>query len=381
MGPLSILSAWGRTPLAPPAALIVAEIGQNHNGRLDQALELVDAARWSGADAVKVTKRDLSRELSREARDRPYHSPHSYGATYGEHRRALELSADAHAAIRGRAREHGLSFVATVCDAPSADLMTALEPCALKIASRDLANLPLVETVARRGLPVILSTGMSDWAEIDPAVRIVREHGTTPILLHCTSLYPTPLDQAHLRSIPALVRRYGCPCGFSDHTPGIVAPLAAVALGARVIEKHLTLDRQHKGSDHAASIEPDEFRRMVDGVRDVERALGSADKPVPGEVALVRARLGRSLTSVRDLAPGTRVEAGMLDLRCPGTGISWADRGCVLGRRLARAVLAGQLLTWSDLEPLADDSCNAGGQSAGRKTAGAVMEIDRAALD
>lgn len=330
-------------------ALVVAELGQNHNGSLALAESLIDAAAWAGADAVKLVKRDLSSELSREAREQPYASRHAFGATYGAHRQALELSADEHRALCRRARRHGLAFLATACDLPSADVVDALGVDAFKIASRDLANLPLLEDVARRSRPVFLSTGMSRFAEIDAAVAVLRRCGSQFVLFQCTSLYPTPYEQVHLRSLASLAERYQAPVGFSDHAPGILLPPVAVALGAVVIEKHLTLDRGLKGTDHACSLEPDELRQMIANVRAVEAALGRADKPLPPGVDAVRTKLGRSLVTRTALAAGTRLEAPMLALKCPGDGLSWFDLQTVVGRRLKRDLGPDEKLSWDDM--------------------------------
>ncbi len=330
-------------------ALIVAELGQNHNGEAALAEELIDAAAWAGADAVKLVKRDLASELSHEARHRRYDSRHAFGATYGEHRQALELSAEEHAALARRARGHGLAFLATACDLPSAALVDSLEVDAFKIASRDLANLPLIEDVARRGRPVFLSTGMSQFAEIDAAVAVLRRARSQFVLFQCTSLYPTPYEQVHLRSLGSLADRYAAPVGFSDHTPGVLVAPVAVALGAAVIEKHLTLDRGMKGTDHACSLEPEELRQMVCDVRSVEAALGRADKPLAPGVEAVRTKLGRSLVTRTALAAGTQLEAPMLALKCPGDGLSWFDLETVVGRRLKRDLGADVKLSWDDV--------------------------------
>lgn len=342
-------SIGGRLLAAGQPALVVAELGQNHNGSVSRAEQLIDAAAWAGADAIKLVKRDLDSELCREARLRRYESPHAFGTTYGEHRQALELSANEHAVLARRARRHGLLVLATACDSPSARLLEDLNVDALKIASRDLDNLPLVRDVAGRHRPVILSTGMADLDEIDAAVCVVRQGGCPFALLQCTSLYPTPVNQSHLRSIATLSARYQVVVGLSDHTTGILLPPVAVALGAMIIEKHLTLDRNLKGTDHACSLEPDEFRQLVNNVRDVEAALGRADKPIVEGVASVRVKLGRSLVTRVPLAAGTRIEEPMLALKCPGDGLSWLDRQRVVGRRLKRDLEADQKLTIEDL--------------------------------
>jgi sialic acid synthase SpsE len=342
-------SIGGRLFGACRPALIVAELGQNHNGSLSLAKQLIDAAAWAGVDAIKLVKRDLESELSREARVRPYDSRHAFGTTYGEHRQALELSADQHATLAMRARRHGLIYIATACDSPSARLLDDLNVDALKIASRDLTNLPLLREVACRQRPLILSTGMANLGEIDAAVNVVRQSGCSFALLQCTSLYPTPTKDVHLRSMSTLSARYNVAVGFSDHTSGILVAPVAVARGAVIIEKHLTLDRNLKGTDHACSLEPDEFRKLVANVREIETALGRADKPVVEGVASVRVKLGRSLVTRVPLAAGTRIEEPMLALKCPGDGLSWLDRQRVVGRQLKRDLEADEKLRLEDV--------------------------------
>jgi sialic acid synthase SpsE len=340
-----------RRPVGGDApTLVVAEIGQNHNGRLDLAEQLVDAAAWAGADAIKTVKRDLSRELTAAARNRRYDSPHAFGDTYGEHREKLELSVETHAALAERARSHGLSFIATVCDVPSAEQLRDVGVDAFKIASRDLNNLPLVAAVARYGRPVILSTGMSSFTEVDAAVAAMRRADCPYAVLQCTSLYPTPDADVHLRSMAGLAERYRAPIGFSDHTLGTVIATAAVALGAAIIEKHFTLDRKLKGTDHACSAEPEELLTLVDGIRRVEAALGRHDKPLVDGVDVVRRKLGRSLVTRDDLPAGTVLDESMLTLKSPGDGIAWSDRGVVVGRRLLRNLGADQVLRRDDVE-------------------------------
>ncbi|MBX3411974.1 MAG: N-acetylneuraminate synthase family protein [Pirellulales bacterium] len=329
--------------------LVVAEIGQNHNGRLALAEQLIDAAAWAGADAVKFVKRDLDWELSAAAREQPYTSPHAYGATYGEHRQALELSAEEHATLRARAASHGLLCLITASDPPSLDLALQLEVDGLKIASRDLANTPLVERIARAGRPVILSTGMSSWNEIDVAVGQLRGAEATFALLHCTSLYPTPPGEVHLRSMISLATRYDALVGFSDHTIGWLLPPLAVALGAVVIEKHFTLDRRMKGTDHACSLEPDELRQMIADLRQAEVALGRSDKPISPEIGAVRAKLGRSLATRHALPAGALLDESAFVMKSPGDGLGWSERSHLVGRRVARHIPADTTLTWDDV--------------------------------
>ena len=335
-------------PASP--TFVVAELGQNHNGRLEIAEQLVDAAAWAGADAVKLVKRDLPSELTKASRNLRYDSAHSFGETYGEHRRALELSLESHLALAARARAHGLLFVVTVCDVVSAHEFAAAEVDAFKIASRDLNNLPLVRFVAELQRPLILSTGMSTWSEIDAAVRVAAEVRCPTAVLQCTSLYPTPDEQAHLRSIETLRRRYDGVVGFSDHTQGTAIATAAVALGASIIEKHLTLDRTMKGTDHACSAEPEELRTLIEQIRRVERALGSAEKPAIPATGATRKKLGRSLVTVRPLTAGTVLDESMFTLKSPGDGIAWTEREKIVGRRLLRDIDADETIYHADVQ-------------------------------
>lgn len=337
-------SLGGRNP-----TWIVAEIGQNHNGRIDLAEQLIDAAAWAGVDAVKFTKRDLSCDLSREAHAAPYPAPHAFGKTYGEHRQALELAPVDYMRLKARAERHGLTFFATACDVPSARLLLALEVPVIKIASRDLSNLPLLHYVADHGRPVFISTGMSSLEEVDSAVAILRRAKTPFVVLQCTSLYPTPWEHAHLRSIWTLASRYGVPVGFSDHTPGVFLPPIAVGMGACVIEKHLTLDRSMKGSDHCCSLEPDEMLELVEAIRRTEQALGSEAKPVVPGVEEVRRKLGRSLVLKVPVPKGTPLTESMLTLKCPGDGLGWTELARVVGRRAARDIEADEKLSLEDL--------------------------------
>lgn len=331
------------------AALIVAEIGQNHDGDLRQALDLVDAAAWAGADAVKVVKRDLDCELTQLAKMQPYDSPHAFGNTYGQHREKLELSHEDHRAIAERIREHGLIYCCTACDLPSIELMSRFDVDIFKVASRDLGNHPLLARLVRDGRPIFLSTGMSDWEEIEAAVSRLRVARAPFALLQCTSLYPTPVQHAELACIEGFRRRFDCLVGFSDHTPGILLAPVAVALGSSIIEKHITLDRRAKGSDHAASLEPEEMRQLVQHVREVESAIGTGTKSLIPQVLPMRAKLGRSLVTMQPLAAGTTIDASMLTLKSPGNGVAWSDRHLLIGRRLRHDLPADSTLRLEDL--------------------------------
>jgi YrbI family 3-deoxy-D-manno-octulosonate 8-phosphate phosphatase len=257
---------------------LVAEIGQNHQGDPAIARELIHTAKLCGVDAVKSQKRELSALLSPEEQSRPYASPHAFGATYGEHRRRLELEREAWADLFAYARELGITLFASPWDLPSARLLRELGCPIFKIPSAAVTNLPLLEEIAGYGRPVILSTGMSTIEEIDAAVAVLS--GSELTLLQCTSAYPVESSAVNLRAMQTLAERYGRPVGLSGHHRGIAIDAAAVALGACLLERHFTLDRTMKGTDHAASLEPPGLSKLVRDVRAVEAAMGSGEKAV-----------------------------------------------------------------------------------------------------
>jgi YrbI family 3-deoxy-D-manno-octulosonate 8-phosphate phosphatase len=255
---------------------LIAEIGQNHQGELSLAKELLHSAKLCGVDAVKSQKRDIMELLTPEERARPYTSAHAFGPTYGEHREALELTPDEYAELFDYARALGIDFFASPWDVSSAKLLDQLGCPLFKIASASLTHGPLLDAVIATGKPVVLSTGMSTLDEIDVAVERLSE--TELYILQCTSAYPASFDSIHLRAMQSLRERYGRTTGLSGHHKGIAVDAAAIALGARIIERHFTLDRTWKGSDHAASLEPPGLAKLVRDVRAVEAALGDTDK-------------------------------------------------------------------------------------------------------
>jgi N-acetylneuraminate synthase/N,N'-diacetyllegionaminate synthase len=333
-------------------AFVIAEAGVNHNGDLDLAHRLVDAAADAGADAVKFQTFRTDALVSGTAPKARYQVETTGGA---ESQRAmlarLELTADAHAGLREHATRRGLVFFSTPFDEASADLLDGLDVALLKVPSGELTNLPLLRHVAAKGRPVLLSTGMSTLDEVATAVDTIRAAGDPPLaILHCVSAYPAPVEDTNLRAIDALRARFGCPVGLSDHSLGLEIALAAVARGATVLEKHLTLDRALPGPDHRASLTPADFAALVRGVRAVEAALGDGDKrPMPSEID-TRAVARRSLVAARALPAGHRLARADVAIKRPGTGIAPGELDRVLGRRLTRALAADELLDWARLE-------------------------------
>ncbi len=331
---------------------VIAEAGVNHNGDLELARRLVDVAAEAGADAVKFQTFRADRLVSPTAPKAAYQRQTTdAGESQLDMLRRLELSPAAHRELNDYCRQRGLIFLSTPFDEESADLLDELDVLAFKIGSGEVTNHPFLEYVARKGKPIILSTGMSYLSEVDEAVRVLRDAGCEQlILLHCVSSYPAAPADANLKAIQTLAAAFGVPVGYSDHTPGIEVALAAVALGACVIEKHFTLDRNLPGPDHRASLEPPELRALISGVRTVERALGDGIKrPVPAE-ADTRAVARRSLAARVDIPAGVIVEAGMLTALRPADGIPPGLIRRVIGRRTRRSLTAGQFIDWSDLE-------------------------------
>lgn len=326
------------------ACFFIAEAGVNHNGSIELAKRLVDIAAEAGADAVKFQKRTVGDILIAEALNRPYTVPTALGPTYGEHREKLELSAAEYQDLWRHCLERGIIMLASGWDPRSVDLLDELGIPAFKVASADLTNLPLLEHTARKGKPVLLSTGMSDIEEIDLAVETVRRFNDQLVLLQCTSTYPADNEHINLRVMDTYRQRYGVVVGYSGHERGLAPTEAAAALGAKVIERHFTIDRTMVGPDHAASLEPDGLRRLIRNVRNIEKALGSPEKRVlPGEWP-VRERLAKSIVAACDIPAGTVIRADMLTVKGPGSGIKPSDVSRLCGVVAAESIPADSLV-------------------------------------
>jgi N,N'-diacetyllegionaminate synthase len=355
--------------MLPDRVFIVAEIGVNHNGSVALAEKMVVSAARAGADAVKFQTFSAHRGISAAARKADYQIANTGHA--GESQRDMvaryELSFKDHVALKKVAEQHGLVFFSKPADPESADLLESTGVELYKIGSGDINNLPLIRHVARKNKPIILSTGTADIAEVCVAIQAIESVSSRDVyLLHCSTEYPCPYADVNLRAMLTLRRTFGKSVGYSDHTLGIEIPVAAVAMGARIIEKHFTLDRGQPGPDHKASLEPQEFRAMVQAIRNVEAALGDGIKrAAPGErhnIDFVR----RSVVAVRDLQPGVVVTRENVTVKRPGTGISPVDLEKIIGLRLAHPVKADEVLTWDHFR--VDDSGSA--YDAGRRVGG-----------
>lgn len=259
---------------------IIAEIGNNHNGSIDNALELIKIAKDIGVDAVKFQVKNIEKSFSKELLDSSYVNENSFGKTYREHKQALEFSKEQLIDIYEFSNKLGITCFSTPFDTDSVDLLENIGNSLYKISSFHVTDIPLIEKVAKTQKPIIMSTGMSSIDEIDKAVEVVRNYHDQLILLQCTSCYPTNDADVNLSVIPSLRRRYNCPIGYSGHERGIAICTSAVALGACVIERHFTLDRTLKGPDHASSIEPIGMKDIVTRSKKIFTALGTPEKSV-----------------------------------------------------------------------------------------------------
>jgi N,N'-diacetyllegionaminate synthase len=319
---------------------VIAEAGVNHNGDPALARALVDVAVAAGANAIKFQTFNVDRLLTRSAAKADYQR-RATGNEQSQYEMLarLELSPADHEMLFSYCAEAGIEFMSTPFDPESARFLKRLGVRRLKISSGDVTNLPMLEVVGALGLPVVLSTGMADMAEVSAAVATLRAAGADDLaVLHCVSNYPADPALTNLRAMDALARAFGTPVGLSDHSTGLTVAIAAVARGAAYIEKHFTLDRNLPGPDHQASLLPDELRALVAAIRDVEAALGDGIKrPVPSELP-VRDVARKSLVAARDLPAGAVLTREDLDVLRPGTGLSPATLPTVVGRRTARAI-------------------------------------------
>lgn len=338
-----------------PRCFVIAEAGVNHNGSEEMALRLVDVAAEAGADAVKFQTFRAEQLVRAGAPKAEYQQRQTGAGDQLAMLRALELSEAAHRAVVARCAERGIEFMSTPFGAAEAAFLVSLGMRRIKVPSGELTNKPLLEYLASFGRPLIVSTGMADLAEVSEAldwIAAAQRHAGVEAevtVLHCTSSYPAVAEDVNLRAMARLAEATGQPAGYSDHTLGIAVSTAAVALGARVIEKHFTLDRNLPGPDHQASLEPDELAALIRAVRTVEAALGDGIKsPRPSELA-VRDVARRSVTLARDVATGQPLVAADLVLLRPGTGIPPKSMDVLPGRVLRESLAAGTTLTWDHL--------------------------------
>ena len=343
--PSAPFTVAGRRIAPGEPCYVIAEAGVNHDGEVDLAHRLIDVAAGAGADAVKFQTFRPEELVAPDAGSAPYQRERG-AATQEEMLRRLTLPDGAWRELAADAVERGLAFLSTAFDLPSLDLLVDLGVPALKVPSGELDHLALIREIASRGLPVLLSTGLGTLDEVAAAVEAAAP-APAVALLHCVTAYPAPVDASNLRAMVTMAETFGVPVGWSDHTEGPVTAIAAVALGASVLEKHFTVDRSRSGPDHAASADPDQLAAYIAAVRSAEASLGDGVKrPAAAEIENLRfAR--RSYHAARDLAAGAVIASEDVRLLRPATGLAPGDSP--VGRSLRRAMAAGEALTAEDL--------------------------------
>lgn len=335
---------------------LIGEIGQNHNGSVDYAKLLCDVAArpyqddlfgltGKGWDAVKLTKRDLNHELTNDSMRRPYDGYNSFGKTYGEHREFLELSDEEHFMVYQYAKGLGLDFVETLTNPGCLSLLKLFTPDRLKVASRDLTNIPLLEALAETAIPIIISTGMADQKDLDRGLEAISKYHENISILHCVSQYPTEYKNVNLNTITWLKQNYSnYIIGYSDHTIGIMAPIAAAAMGAEIIEKHITIDRKMKGTDQPGSLGIDGMARLVREIRNLDTSRGKVEIHRSAAVSSARLKLERSLAYRIDKKEGEILSRTDVVMVSPGDGHRFEELESFLGKVLKKDVSVNEHL-------------------------------------
>lgn len=329
---------------------VIAEIGHNHQGDIEKAKALFRAAKECGVNAVKLQKRDNRTLYTRALYDMPYDNENSFGATYGEHREALEFGWDEYVELKRYAAEIGVTFFATAFDIPSAEFLAKLDVPAFKIASADLLNTPLQKVVAQFGKPIFLSTGGGTLEDVQRAYDTIMPLNPQLCLLQCTASYPVEPEEMNLRVITTFRQRFpDVIVGLSDHQNGIAMAVVAFTLGARVIEKHFTLNRAWKGTDHAFSLEPVGMRKLVRDLRRAQVALGDGVKRVyPSEYKPLY-KMGKKLVAARDLPAGHVLCAADIAIKSPNDGIPPYEIDKFIGKTTVRALKTDESLDYTDV--------------------------------
>lgn len=347
---MSDLKLGKRTVGPATPTFIIAEIGINHQGDLAIAKELITKAKECGADAVKFQKRTISRILTKEGLEMPYDNRNSFGKTYGEHKYALELSEDDYKTLLAFSQNLDVEFSASGWDEESIDFLDKLGVSFFKMASADLTNFPLLEHAAKKGKPMILSTGMADMKIVKSAVELVSKFNTQIGILQCTSTYPAKFEEINLNVLHTYQNEFpNSVIGYSGHEHGIAIPVAAVALGARIVERHFTLDRTMKGGDHSASLEPQGFAKMVRDIHHIENAMGVFEKEVQKSELPVFKKLAKSIVSNMDIKAGVPITRDMLTTKGPGTGINPMKMAAVIGKSVKEFITIDSVIKEEDI--------------------------------
>jgi N,N'-diacetyllegionaminate synthase len=329
---------------------IVAEAGVNHNGKVELGRKLIDAAKVSGADSVKFQTFKAQKVVTKYAGKADYQKQVDREESQYEMLKKLELSSRDIKKLFDYAEQRRIIFLSSPFDEESVDLLDQLGVCAFKVASGEITNFVLLRYIAEKKKPVILSTGMSTYEEVEEALETLRKAGAREIvLLHCVTSYPARAEDANLRTIETLRNRFKLPVGLSDHTRSIAVPVAAAALGAVLVEKHFTLSKDLHGPDHRASLEPSEFKQMVMAIREVEKSLGDGEKRLTADEEEIKKAVRRSIVARVRIPKGTVIREDMLDFKRPGTGLRPRDLGKVVGRKAKKGIESDELITFAKL--------------------------------
>ena len=332
-------------------SFIIAEIGINHQGDVNIARELIQKAKECGADAVKFQKRSIARILTKEGLEMAYDNRNSFGKTYGEHKKVLELSDGDYQNLYSFCKDLDIIFCASGWDEESIDFLDELGIPFFKMASADLSNFPLLVHTARKNRPMILSTGMADMSMVRNAYSHVEPINNQIAILQCTSTYPSEFSEVHLNVLQSFNKEFpNAVIGYSGHEQGIAIPPAAVALGAKIIERHFTLDRTMKGGDHAASLEPQGFAKMVRDIRHIEEAMGSGEKKVQYSETPVFMKLAKSIVSKVEINAGETITREMLTTKGPGTGLSPMRLNELIGKKSKINIPEDHVIMESDIQ-------------------------------
>jgi len=331
---------------------IIAEAGVNHNGELKLAKKLVDAAVNAQADAVKFQAFFPEESTSKFAKKALYQKQTTKKTeSQFEMLKKLQLSKKELGELKEYCKYKNILFLCTVSDLEGADFIHSLDVDFLKVGSPDIINIPLLRHIAKWKLPIIMSTGMSGLSEVYEAVHTLKkEYNKKIVLLHCVSNYPTKYKDVNLRAMETLKKEFNCPVGFSDHTLGVEIAIAAVAMGAKVIEKHLTLDKNMEGPDHRASMEPLEFKAMIEKIKNIESALGNGIKKMALSEKEMLAKARRSLVAARDIKKGEKLTTKMLGIKKPFNGLEPKYLDDIIGKKIKKDLFEDEPITWKHIE-------------------------------
>lgn len=330
---------------------IIAEAGVNHNGEVEKAKELVDVAEKAGVDAVKFQIYQTDEIMIESAPKAEYQKEETdEEQSQKEMSRDLELTQEEFEEVLEYTEDKDVQFLCSPFDKESADKLSEMGVNAFKIGSGEITNIPLLKHIARKNKPIILSTGMSKLGEVEEAVEAIEEEGNSRIvLLHCVSNYPADIESSNLKAMDTLKQAFNKEVGWSGHTLGLTVPVAAVSRGAKVIEKHFTLDKNLPGPDHQASLNPEELRKMVDKIRKTEKALGDGIKKPVEEELETKEVARKSITTTKEIREGEEILAEALSIRRPGTGIEPKYIDEIKGKKASQDIEANSVLKWEDI--------------------------------